>query len=111
MLAALKYKRLRGEMIEVFKIVHDFYNLEAAVKLNFNTFSTTRGNTYKLHKSLRHYNIRKYVFISRVVNMWNSLPNDVVEADTINTFKNSFDWFSQYVLFNFNAHLTGTGSL
>jgi len=29
--------------------------------------------------------------------MWNSLPNDVVEADTINTFKNCLDkyWSNQ----------------
>jgi len=87
MLPALKYRYLHGDMIEVFKIVHDFYHLEAAVKLNFNILSRpiTRGNTYKLHKSSCHYNIRKYSFSSRVVNMWNSLPNDVVEANTINT--------------------------
>jgi len=53
----LKNRRLRGDMIEVFKIIHDFYHLEAAVKLNFNTFSTTRENKYKLKKSSRHYNI------------------------------------------------------
>jgi len=52
-------------MIEVFGIVHDFHHLEAAVKLNFNTF--------------------------RVVSMWNSLPNDIIEAHTINTFKNRLD--------------------
>jgi len=99
-------------MIEVFKIVHDFYQLEAAVKLNFNTFSTTRGNKYKLQKSSCHYNIRKYSFSFRVVNMWNSLPNDVVEADTINSFKNRLDKYrsNQDVLVNFNADLTGTGS-
>jgi len=87
MLPTLKRRRLRGDMIEVFQIFHDFYDLEAAVKLNFNTFSTTRGNKYKLQKSTCHYNIRKYLFSSRVVNMWNSLPNDVVEADTINICK------------------------
>jgi len=45
--------------------------------------------------------------------MWNSLPNDVVEADTINTFKNYVDkyWSNQDVLFNFNATLIGTGDL
>jgi len=95
MLPTLKYKRLRGDMIEVFKIVHNFYKLEAAVKLNFNIFSTTRGNKYKLHvqKSSCHYNIRKCSFSSRVVglNMWNSLPNDMAESDTINTFKNRLD--------------------
>jgi len=56
----LKYTRLRGNMIEVFKIVHDFYDLEAALKLNFNTFSTTRGNKYKLQKFTSHSNISKF---------------------------------------------------
>jgi len=53
--------------------------------LNFNTFSVTRGNKYKLQKSSCHYNIRKYSIRSRVlvVNMWNSLPNDAVEADRL----------------------------
>ena len=37
-------------MIQVFKIVKNYYDLEAAVKLNFNTFSTTRGN--KIYVSL-----------------------------------------------------------
>jgi len=99
MLPTLKYRRLRGDMVEVFKIVHSFYQLEAAVKLNFNTFSMTRGNKYKLQKFLCHYNIRKYSFSSREVNMWNSLSNDLVEADTINTFKNRLDkyWFNQDV--------------
>jgi len=100
-------------MIEVFKIVHDFYHLEAAVKLYFSTFSITRGNKYKLQKSSCHYYIRKYSFSSRVVNMWNSLSNDMVEADTINNFKNCLDkyWSNQGVLFNFNANLIGNGSL
>ena len=49
----------RGDMIEVFKIVKNYYDLEAVVKLNFNTFSTTRGNNYKLQKFTCHYNLRK----------------------------------------------------
>jgi len=45
--------------------------------------------------------------------MWNSLSYDMVEADTINTFKNRFGKYrsNQDVLFNFNADLIGTGSL
>jgi len=49
-LPTLKYRRLRGDMIEVFKMVHKYYDINAAVKLNFNMFSTTRGNKYKLQK-------------------------------------------------------------
>jgi len=43
-LPTLKYRRLCGDMIEVVKVVHKYYDSEAAVKLNFNTFNTTRGN-------------------------------------------------------------------
>jgi len=81
--------------------------------MNFNSFQTTRGNKYKLQKFVCHYNLRKYSFCSRVVNVWNSLPNYVVEADTINIVKNRLDkhwgyWLNQEVLFNFNADLTGS---
>jgi len=34
-------------------------------------------------RNLCHYNIRKYSFCARVVNMWNSLPSEVVEAVTV----------------------------
>jgi len=42
-----------------------------------------------------------------------SLPVDVIEADTVNTFKNRLDeyWSNQDVFFNFNADLIATGSL
>ena len=82
-------------------------------KIEFNTFSTTRGNNYKLKKFTCHYNLRKYSFCSRIVNTWNSIPNDVVEAETINPFKNRLDkhWSNQDVLFNFHADITGIGSL
>jgi len=64
----LKSRCLRGDMIEVFKIVKNYYDLEAAVKLNFNTFSTTRGNNYILQKFTCHYNLRQYSFCSQIVN-------------------------------------------
>ena len=62
-----KYRRLRGDMIQVFKLVHKYYDVCAVVKLNFNTLSTTRGNKYKLQKSASHYNLKKFSFCSRVV--------------------------------------------
>jgi len=73
-------------VIEVFfKIVHNYCDLRALVKLNFHPFNTTRGNKFKLQKFNCHYNIRKYLFGSRVVNIRNSLPipDYVVEADSV----------------------------
>jgi len=105
------YRRLRGDMIEVFKAVHRYYDVCAALKLNFNTLSTTRGNKYKLQYSACHYNLRKFSFCSRVVDIWNSLPDSVIDADTLNIFKSRLDkhWLDQDVLYNFHSELTGTG--
>ena len=50
-----KYRRLPGDMIDVYKTVHNHYNLGASVKCNFNPFGITRGNKFKL---------QKYIFMS-----------------------------------------------
>jgi len=48
----------------------------------------------------------------RVVNIWNSLPNYVVSANTNNVFKNRLDkfWQDQEIICDFKAQLEGTGS-
>jgi len=92
-LSTMKYKCLWGDMLEVYKIVHNYYDSKTAVKMNFNSFQTTRGNNYKLQKFVCHYyNLIKYSCWSRVVNVWNSLPDYVVEADTINILR--IDWIN-----------------
>jgi len=59
-----------------------------------------------------HYDLRKHYFSARIVNIWNSLPNTVVDAGTVNTFKARLDkfWSHQVVKFDFTADLTGTGN-
>jgi len=43
--------------------------------------------------------------------LWNSLPPSVVQAETVNTFKNRLDkyWSRQEVLYNYKAKFTGSG--
>ena len=100
-------------MIEVFKIVHNYYDPGASVKFKSNPFGITRGNKFKLQKFTCHYNLRKYSFCSRVINIWNSLPDHVVEADSINKFKSRLDkyWTNQDIVYNYDCDLTGTGGL
>jgi len=33
-----------------------------------------------------HYDIRKHFFSARIINIWNSQPNSVVDASTVNAF-------------------------
>ena len=86
-LPTLKYRRMRGDMIEVFKILHNYYNSDVAPKLTLNNASVTRGNSLKLLNRSFHCDLRKYSFPARVVNTWNSLPNVVVLASSLDTFK------------------------
>jgi len=57
--------------------------------------------------------MQKYSFCSWVINIWNSLPNYVVEANSDNTFKNRLDkfWINHDVIYNHKCELTGTGRL
>ena len=58
------------------------------------------------------YDLRKYCFTNRVVNIWNSLPNYVVSANTTNVFKNRKHkfWQDQEIICDYKAQLEGTGS-
>jgi len=59
-----------------------------------------------------HYDLRKYNFTNRVIPTWNSLPDFVVSAGTINTFKNRLDkfWSDQDILYDYKADLHGIGN-
>ena len=54
--------------------------------------------------------ITKEFFSARIANIWNSLPNSVVDVCTVNAFKAHLDkfWQHQLVKFDFTADLTDT---
>ena len=53
-----------------------------------------------------------FYFTNRVVDHWNSLPNWVVSANNIITFKERLDkhWQHQKIIYDFRAQIHGTGS-
>ena len=51
----------------------------------------TRGHQAALVKEQCRLDMRKYVFSQRVINEWNKLPNDCVNASSVNMFKNRID--------------------
>jgi len=54
----------------------------------------------------------KLLCTARIVNIWNSLPNSVVDANSVNAFKARLDKFRLHeeVMFDFTADLSGTGN-
>jgi len=53
--------------------------------------SGLRGHSLKLFKPRCRTTVRQNFFSLWIVNEWNKLPQDVVEAPSINTFKNRLD--------------------
>ena len=53
--------------------------------------SRTRGHKEALVKEQCRLDMRKYSFSQRVINEWNKLPNDCVNASSVNMFKNRID--------------------
>jgi len=48
----------------------------------------TRDNKLKIYQDHVHHNLRKYLFANRVrpICTWNSLPDSVIEANSVDTF-------------------------
>jgi len=111
-----KYRRYRGNMIELFKTVKGIYDHACIPHFDFVELTKdlirTKGNKYKLVQHHCHYDLRKFNFTNRVVHSWNSLSNHVVSADTVNTFKHRLDkfWLNHEVIYNYKADLVGTGN-
>ena len=108
-LPTLKYRRLRGDVVEVFKILNKMFDTSVVPNLHLDKSSVTRGNKFKLIKDSSH-DVRNYYFTARITLIWNSLPNWEVDVDNINTFKARLDkfWSNQEVLYDFTADITRT---
>ena len=89
-LFSLKGRRLRGDLIQTYKI---FQNLDEVDKdiMPLSTYTGTRNQGDKMRRRFSKTNIRKFTFTNRVVEHWNSLPLEVKNSPTLNTFKNRLD--------------------
>lgn len=102
-LPTLTYRRARGDMIQVYKILNKIYDIDVVPSLSIAQKSGTRGNTFKLSVARCKYDMCKYAFCNRIVHLWNSLPDDVVMSSTVISFKNNLDkfWKNDTYLFDY----------
>ena len=110
-------------MIEVYKIVHNIYDHESVPNLLRNNEISqrtgNRGHSLKLFTQGAKLNLRKNVFLIRITETWNSLPDTVVTSKSLELLKIQLDkfWYTQDIVYDFEALLkiinnrTGTRDL
>ena len=91
-LESLELRRIRNDMITLFKLLHGKIDSSLHNAFVYNTFNT-RGNDFKLVKNRSHLNCRTYSFVSRVINVWNSLSNNIVTSSSVCQFVNRLKTF------------------
>jgi len=93
-LTTLEKRRKRGDLTEVYKIISGKEGVDSS---KFFTLASNdhglRGHQFKLYKQSSRLNIRRNFFSQRVINDWNRLTSHVVEAPSVNSFKNRLDDF------------------
>jgi len=99
-------------MIETYKILAGLYDNLVTPNIPILSESRTRANSLQIVNRRCHYDLRKYSFCNRIINVWNSLPEDIVTAPSVNSFKNRLDKFlsTQELKYNWQVEITGTGS-
>ena len=72
----------------------------------------TRGNLYKLVPDRSKYELRRNYFSHRIVSVWNSLPDSVVSAESVNSFKSRLDkfWSMYDFVYDYRASPLAAGS-
>ena len=106
----LHYRRIRGDMMETYKIVTRKYETCVAPSLSKVGTYVTRGNDLRLKKFRVKYDLRKYSFF---LSEWSIYGIVCLTgfSDTTDTFKARLDkfWHNQDIVYNFRAQLQGTG--
>ena len=91
-LTDLETRRLRGDLIQTYKIIHGIDGLSFGDFFEYSEIDRNlRGHQFKLYKPNIGSNIKKFSFGYRVIEHWNSLPNAVVGATSISSFKKLLD--------------------
>ena len=91
-LTTLETRRLRGDLIQVYKIVKGFDDINSSKFFKFSETSL-RGHDLKLYKSRFNTNIGKFAFSNRIVDEWNLLSLGIISSNTVLNFKIKLDQY------------------
>jgi hypothetical protein len=90
---------------KVFPSSYGLVDIRLEEIFELNTHYKTRNNGLKLKLPYANIDARKYSFAVRTVNIWNSLPRNIVLSPTLDKFKDELNTdFCHHLL---NKHING----
>ena len=85
-LERLELHRIHGDLIYMFKLMHNIVLSSLAQTLHFNN-SITRGHDFKLFINRCNKIVFSTYFTNRIAPVWNSLPYDCFTVNSLTYFK------------------------
>ena len=86
-LTSLQLKRAQTDLFVCFKILNSLFHLPPDLFFTVRSYNSTRGHERMLTLPIVHTDTCKYSFFSRVIPVWNSLPQIIVSTNSISAFK------------------------
>jgi hypothetical protein len=102
-LPSLAFRRLRGDMIDTYKFTHGIYTSQPILQAAPES-SITRGHKFKLLKVRSKTKIRANFYSNRITESWNNLSDHIVNAPSVNAFKNRLDAAWSEHMYDARAH-------
>ena len=87
----LEERRNRNDLIEVYRMTHGHSSVQMSAFFEIPSDKTTRGHNYTIYKKMTQREVRSHFFSNRVVNRWNRLDREVVNAASVQAFKSGLD--------------------
>ena len=101
---SLEERRLRGDMVETFKLIQGIEDINSSKFFSFSSnhheYATRQAvvlsedgiaPSHGLVKGPSRLKLRSNFFSQRVINQWNALPTKVKNSVSVNNFKNTYD--------------------
>ena len=89
-LPTLLYRRKRGDLIQVFKILNGVDDIYPDKLFKFSE-TTTRGHSKKLFMQRCNKSIRQSSFCTRIIEDWNLLPEKIISSTSVVQFETKLD--------------------
>ena len=86
---SMSFRRFRDDLIEIYEYTHRLYNCPSPFVIN--SESKTRGHNFKITKQPCNTSLKQKFFTIRAVDSWNNLNQTIVNAKSLDSFKNLID--------------------